>query len=342
MSRYVQAAIVASLMLCLSACGETPNAVGPPGTPAPAPTRTPGSSPVVAGAFTPPPGKIYFGAYVNPSGLAHGWSPADVAQFEAQLGRTLTLHQEYFSFTANFSGNLMTDDYTHFRVPIVSWNCEFSNAQIASGAEDGAIIQAAQSAKNFSGPIFLRYLWEPNVPATEFSRISCWDPKGGDLPNDVFSPTQFIAAWQHIHTIFNQVGATNVVWLWSVSADPGAANAMAYYPGNQWVDWVGIDSYDLSGGSPATTYSPMYSTLSALNKPIMISETGAPQSDQATFFPSVVPTLQSQFPLIKGWVYYDAINYNGADNQDWRIATSAWSSFISLANDPYMSATYAP
>ncbi|HEV3155052.1 MAG TPA: glycosyl hydrolase [Candidatus Baltobacteraceae bacterium] len=339
--RYFQALTIASFVLALSACGQTPtNLAGV--TPAPAATRTPASSPVVAGQFTPPPGSIYFGAYVDPSGLAHGFAPADVAQFESQIGRTLTLHTQYLSFTANFAGNLLTDDYVHFRVPVVSWNCQFPDAKIVDGSEDGAIQNAAQQAKSFSGPIFIRYMWDMNLPSTEFARNNCYNPALGDPPDNQFSPSQFIAAWQHIHNIFTQAGATNVIWLWTVSADPNAFSPMQYYPGSQWVDWVGMDAYDLTNGSAAATFQPLYATLSALNKPIMIAETGAAASIQPSFFPTIVPTLKTQFPNVKAFCYYDAINFNGADNQDWRITTAAWPAFLALANDPYMSGTYAP
>jgi hypothetical protein len=342
MSRGFRGACLAWLLLCLVACGETANDLGPPGSPAPSATRTPGSAPYDAGVFTPAPGTIFFGAYVDPSGLAHGFDPGDVANFEAQIGRTLTLHQEYLSFTADFTGNLMTDDFVHYRVPIVSWNCQFTDEEIASGAEDSTIMQAAESARSFSGPMFIRYMWDPNLPATEFSRSSCWNRGQGDYPGNVFSPSLYVAAWQRIYQIFQTAGAKNVIWLWTVSADPGAASPGPYYPGNTYVDWVGMDAYDLNSGSVASTYSSMYSTLASYNQPIMISETGAASAIQPAFFSSVASTLQQQFPLVKGWVYYDALNYNGADTADWRIVTSAWPSFITLANSSYLSGTYVP
>lgn len=341
--RTLLGAALSWLFLGLAGCGTTPNQVGPPATPAPAATRTPGTSPVVAGSFTPPPGQIYFGAYVNPSGLTKGNTPAAVASFEGQIGRTLALHTQYLAFTADFTGNLLTDDYVHYRVPVASWNCQYSNAAIASGAYDATLQQAAAQARAFSGPIFIRYLWDANLGATEFQRTSCWD-KTTDQPNYVFSGPEYIKAWQHIHDIFTAAGATNVVWLWTISADPDALAAFPYYPGDQYVDWIGMDAYDINSQPDSMAFSSAYDQLLLItkNKPIMISETGALGTLQPTFFSTMVSTLQTQYPLVKAFCYYDAINYNGEDNQDWRIVTAAWPSFISMANNPYMSASYVP
>ena len=54
---------------------------------------------------------------------------------------------------------------------------------------------------------------------------------------------QYQLAFQRIWTIFHQVGATNVGFVWSVSTarhntplDPAA-----FYPGNRYVDWIAAD-----------------------------------------------------------------------------------------------------
>ncbi len=307
------------------------------------------AQPAVAGLFTPRPGSIYFGAYVNTTGLLGGNTPADAADVEAQLGRLLTLHMQYLTFYGSLSGNKLLDDYEHFRVPVISWNCQYPNAQIASGQWDAQLEIAAAQAKNFGAPVFLRYMWDPNLPDTAMSggyaaldRTPCWDPSEGDLPKGIFSPSEFIAAWQHVHTVFQNAGATNVIWVWTFSNNPAAQPPMPYYPGSQWVDWVGMDAYDVNGGSFSGTFSSAYATLAALNKPIMIAETGALAAQQPAFFSGAVPALKASFPAVKAFVYYDGINYIQAVNQDWRVSTSAFPAFSAFANDPYMGAQYVP
>jgi mannan endo-1,4-beta-mannosidase len=173
-----------------------------------------------------------------------------------------------------------------------------------------------------------------NLPAGNFTRTACYDPNT-DLPNQYFSPVQFKAAWAHIRQIFAQEGATNAVWLWTVSG--AGANALSYYPGPSQVDWVGFDNFDLTGTSLSATLGPTYSLLAPYGKPIMVTETGAGQSIQTPFFNSAATTLQTQFPLIKGFVYYDGIGI-----QDWRIVPAAIPAFATFANNPYMAARYVP
>ena len=57
------------------------------------------------------------------------------------------------------------------------------------------------------------------------------------------APT-FVAAWRHIVTLFRQPGADNVTWLWTVQKDgPGTGPIASWWPGAQYVTWVGIDGY---------------------------------------------------------------------------------------------------
>lgn len=64
------------------------------------------------------------------------------------------------------------------------------------------------------------------------------------------TPADFIAAWRRVNTIFDQVGATNVVWTWQMTAYAFRANssapqyALRWYPGDEWVDNVGADAYN--------------------------------------------------------------------------------------------------
>jgi hypothetical protein len=336
---FAKYCFAAMLLAGLAACGEG-SPQGPVATPIPTPTRTPLSPPIVAGALTPPPGQIYFGAYAGQTGLLHGNSPTDTAAFEAEIGRPLTLHWQYEFFTQNLTGLDELDDFAHYRIPVISLNCGGTDAQVANGDFDQAIQLKAIEARNYGWPMFIRYMWDPNLPSNYIlGRQSCYDPNT-DEPNKVFSPTEYVAAWDHMRAIFLQEGATNVVWLWTVSTYSAAVNPMPYYPGPSEVDWVGMDSYDLSNGSFASTFVPGYAELSPLGKPIMISETGAEGPVQDGFFSGAAATLQTQFPLVKAFLYYDGIDYVTGQNQDWRVTSAAMPAFTSFINDPYMGASY--
>jgi hypothetical protein len=337
-------AVIAGLGVALASCGEgaAPSvggtASGP--TPTPLPTRTPLSAPVVAGALLSPAGSIYFGAYVNTSGLVNGSTIADTAALEASLGRTLALHMHYQGFLSNFGDRNDQDDFDNGRVPIESWNCGASDAQIAAGAEDSEIALKAAAIKAFAWPVFVRFFWDPNLSDANLGRTDCYDPNT-DLPSGVFSPAEYVAAWDHIRAIFQAEGVTNAVWVWSVNA--AGSNPLAYYPGNSEVDWVGMDAYDTGNTSFASTLAPLYAELTPLQKPIMISETGAAGPVQSAFFTGAAATLQTQFPLVSAFVYYDAIYYSAPGsplNQDWRVTSGALPAFSAFANSTYMDGSY--
>jgi len=60
------------------------------------------------------------------------------------------------------------------------------------------------------------------------------------------SPSTFIAMWKHIVNYFRDNGVTNVSWQWSVGwndANLEIGTFRDYYPGDDYVDWTGIDAY---------------------------------------------------------------------------------------------------
>ncbi|MDQ2865155.1 MAG: hypothetical protein M3R51_02905 [Candidatus Eremiobacteraeota bacterium] len=313
-------ALTAAILACaLSACGGTPNDVAP--TKGPLPTPTP------VGIETPGAGAIYLGAYVPPG-------PGGISTLEAAIGRKLALDMHYYPWISLFPGLQESADFANGRLSVESWDCGIPNAQVAAGAADPLIATRALALKSFGHPIFLRYMWDMNLPATALNRQACYDP-ATDNPDGSFSATQYVAAWNHMRQIFAQNNVTNVIWVWSVSA-PGPS-ASAYYPGDSQVDWIGSDTYDTGGTDFPTMFSPAYQVVSPFGKPVLIGETGASKGTQPPFFASVVPALTSQFPLVKGFIYHDAPNMG----TNWSIilpTSSGQAAFAALAADPYLSA----
>jgi hypothetical protein len=191
----------------------------------------------------PPAGTIYFGAFVN---FLKTLPPFEqqTGEFEQEIGRHLAIHGEYYKWGQNFPGAPEVNDYLNGRVPVISWDCGATDYAIENGQQDAEIIKRAQAVKAYGYPIFLRWFWEMNLPYKDEDRPSCVDPSrdtGG-----VFNPTDFIAAWQHIHAIFVAQGATNAVWLWCPSGNV-TIPPLEYYPGAAYTDWVGFDHYDVTG-----------------------------------------------------------------------------------------------
>ncbi|MEO9264051.1 MAG: glycosyl hydrolase, partial [Candidatus Baltobacteraceae bacterium] len=283
------------------------------------------------GPLVPATGTTYLGGFIDPDG--GGSSPQKTAAFEAQIGRNLAYNMHFYGWNGPFPGANEADDIAHGRIPVIAWNCGTTDAQIVSGAADSIIIAHANALKAFGKPIFVRWFWEMNLDDTNNApRKQCYDPKT-DLPSGYFSPTQYIAAWQHIHNIFVQQGATNVIWLWCVAnAHGGPAQ---YYPGDSYVDWVAMDNYDTFDATMFHTFYILSNELAQFQeKPFMITETGAHAALQPTFLGGAAAELQSQFPQARAIGYLDS----HGSFQDWVLTADGLASFITFAKDSYMSA----
>jgi hypothetical protein len=305
---------------------------------APSPSPSPSVSPE---GLVPPPGAIYLGARVNPDPAVYPYVQTRVATLEAQIGRRLALDDHYYTWTDTFPGADEADDYAHGRVPVIAWNCGYSNASVAAGAHDADIIAAATRIKAYGHRVMLRWFWEMDLTMNDDGRTQCWDP-ATDLAGGRFNPTYYVAAWSHIHAIFAAQSVANVIWLWNPS-DINANNLAAlerYYPGDAETNWVGFDSYALAPGETfEQTIGPMYGELGTITKkPVLVAESATLSSNQVAWLNGAATTLAANYPRIKGFMYFDAPGQRG----DWSLSTSGSPDgidmFTALAKSAYLGA----
>ncbi len=282
--------------------------------------------------LVPAAGSIYLGAFVNTAGTTVPSTAPMLATFEQQIGRKMQLSMHYHGWNEQFPNADEADDAANGRTPVISWNCGASNAQVANGSQDAIIAHHADALAAYGRPVFLRYMWEMNLPDTANNRLQCYDP-GTDVAGGLFSPTEFIAAWQHIRGIFASRGVTNVAWVWNPDGNPNYPFA-PYYPGGSQTDWVGIDQYDVSSLAFADTFLA-YGQITGYGKPILIGETGAHPALQPAFLAAAATTLQTTYPQVKGFMYFDA----AGSFDDWRLTPAGIAAFGAMAANPYFSAT---
>lgn len=161
-------------------------------------------------------------------------------------------------------------------VPMITWeswggagvtgnNSTFTLDDIASGKYDALIKQNIQHVKDVCGSqtVIIRFDHEMDTPPG----VPGWYPWQDD-------PQAYIAAWQHIVGLARPIDPS-IKWLWS----PNRGNAIAqdYYPGDQWVDYVGLT---LNHGTLETQYSTFtqfyadnQAVIESYGKPIIIGET---------------------------------------------------------------------
>ena len=161
------------------------------------------------------------------------------------------------------------DERLRTNLPPVAQREYASLAAIARGQYDFYIVPWAKAAAAYKRPIFIRFAHEMNDPYRY-----PWGPQNGNRPED------FVAAWKHVHLVFQKMGATNVLWVWSPHISMPWFEY--YYPGPELVDWVGIGV--LNYGTIASwsrwwsfhqILEKAYPTLLRMEKPLMICEFGS-------------------------------------------------------------------
>lgn len=277
---------------------------------------------------------VMLGAYSSYRGLSDARS---VRMLESQLGRRLRIDNHYYTWGDPFPGPAERNDATAGRIPMITW-WGVEDAPIIDGSQDGIIEARAAAVKAYGKPVLLRWGAEMNGNWYPWS-----GPKNGD------DPSQFVAAWRHIHDLFAAEGATNVSWVWAPNADshPGLTDASSwnnwtrYYPGDTYVDWVGIDGYNW-GGSGWTSFGKIFEPLYdcyAGRKPIMIAETGSVQTggNKAAWITGAQRWIETHGG-VRAFVYFDT--NRSSSRLNWRIDSSARSlaAFKALATNIYFGA----
>jgi beta-mannanase len=225
-------------------------------------------------------------------------------------------------------------------IPMVTWASRdatpgadqrpYKDRKIVAGNFDSYIKQWADAARDWGKPMFLRFDHEMN--GTWFS----WSPGvNGNTSAD------FIAAWKHVHHIFVQEGATNVMWVWSPYVSCGGCSSFSsVYPsgqdtnGKDYVDWIALDGYNWgtsqSGSTwqtAATIFKPSYDSLTtkiAPGKPFMIAETSSAEKGGSKakwitdLYASAIP---NSMPLTQAVVWFSS-DKTADGETDWRVDSS--------------------
>ena len=147
------------------------------------------------------------------------------------------------------------------------------------------------------------------------------------------SPELYIAAYRHVHAIFDTAGASNVRFVWSPA---GNDNAAQYFPGTDVVDYVGVTvledaSWDAGFGLPPQSFDqilgPRYTRLAPFGKPIIVTELGVSGSSQRqTSWLDNARSSFASYPQLRGVLYFEAPNppVNHLPTQpDWRLSPDA-------------------
>lgn len=267
---------------------------------------SPSSRPPAAHAALSPELAAYLGVFESGAPPAYG----GIATFGQAAGRQPNILEYYIGWAAPFDTSFAQTLYKHGIIPLVQIDpTDASIAAIAKGTYDSFLRTYADSVRDFRHAVIIGFGHEVNAP---------WYSWGyGHVP-----PPTFVAAWRHMVTLFRGQGADNVTWLWTLQTDgPGTGPVASWWPGPQYVTWIGIDGYYYrSSDTFASVFGKTITQVRAFTgKPILLSETAAGPG-AGNEFNKIQDLFQGMAAYqTLGLVWFDKAQHGGIYHQDWRI-----------------------
>ncbi|WP_326557710.1 glycoside hydrolase family 26 protein [Micromonospora sp. NBC_01796] len=188
-------------------------------------------------------------------------------------------------------------------------------ARIASGDLDDYVLSWAEGIKSLGYPVALRFGHEMNGDWYPWSEAT-----NGNRAGD------YVKAWRHVHDLFRTAGATNVTWVWSpnVQWDESTPPLESLYPGDAYVDWLGLSGYYGTGYfSDYRNFDEIFGdTIEELRtfseRPLVITETAAADDNGRK-----VEWIKETFRLLPKHRDIIGVIWFEVDKElDWRIVSS--------------------
>lgn len=259
---------------------------------------------VTGAKYEPADGQVYLGVSTDIGRLD---------AFDAAAGLTGGAHPAIYDQWTTPNGSvepILSSAKTRAGMaPMISWNFPMTGGRITNGSQDNYIWTQATAVKAYGGPVFVRLDWEMNA---DF--YPDWNLPG-------VTPPMYVAAWQHVYDIFQKDGATNAAFVWCPNLwnGPGDLSASAWYPGDAYVDWTGVDAYPQSASESFIQTGPggLDDTVKFAvqhDKPLMVAEwaPALPQPDTTAAMDLILDFAADNPKTVKALVYFD-FDTNGKD-----------------------------
>ena len=213
--------------------------------------------------------RVAVGAFL-PNGAAN---PSMVTAYAREVGRRPAILDYYRTWDEQpFDAGTLNTVARGGTVPMITWEpWNHSLRDIARGRYDDYIRSAARAAVAWGRPVIVRFAHEMN---------GTWYPWSEGVAGNRAS--EYVAAWRRVVGIFRAERASNVKWMWAPNVDDQLGNppARRLYPGDAYVDWVGLSGFSWGGKwdwrSPYQVFNFSYQQLLRISaRPVAIAETGA-------------------------------------------------------------------
>lgn len=234
----------------------------------------------------------------------------NIEEFQVNFGKKPYLVMVFVDWDNFIDDEVMRDIYAKECVLVVTWEPwhvidkkGIDYDAILSGSADFYIRDFAKKLKRINRPIFLRFAHEMNGD---------WYPWSASK----IGSERYIAIYRHMKDVFDKVGTSNVKWIFSVNWEdiPKENNFINCYPGDEYVDFIGIDGYNWGSTKPWSRWLSFkeifqkryYEIVANFKKPIIINEFSTTSSggDKAVWIREAMNNIK-EMKKIKAFVLFN-------------------------------------
>jgi hypothetical protein len=302
--------------------------------------------PVQATIILPPKDHLYHGVYPGgKTGDEDDLTLEDLTAYEATVGKSAAW--VYFSNNWYHSREFPMATATWIRgtgsIPYIRLMLRsslkhdgnepvFTLQNIINGQFDNDLHAWCAWARDFGTQLLVEYGTEVNSDSFAWSGISngAGTTDGYGDPAQPDGPERFKDAYRHIIQICRDEGAGNITWVFHIDGEGHPEddwnNMENYYPGDEWVDWIGVSIYGTY--TPQNSYFSVFSLVMdaiyprivalARQKPIIVAEFGTaknnPLVDQSQWARDALTDITSdRYPNLIGFSWWNEWWQNDGD-----------------------------
>ncbi|MEU2736939.1 glycosyl hydrolase [Streptomyces sp. NPDC007095] len=233
-----------------------------------------------------------------------------VDTWTGQAGKAPNLLSYHLTWGNDFQTDATQAVWQRRMLPYIVWEpFRPTLREISEGRDDDYIQRTALAVRDLNVPVALSFAHEMN---------GAWYPWGTEKA----APAEFVAAWRHIHDIFQDKGVSNVIWVWSPSviAPVPSVQLRPYYPGDAYVDWLGLVGYYTGTGPHTfdTLFAPTIKEVRAFTRnAVLIAQTAAqPGVRKPADIRDLLHGVTARHDVV-GFIWFDQ-----KTAADWRIDSS--------------------
>jgi beta-mannanase len=244
--------------------------------------------------------------------LADNPTVKDIDSFKSAYGKKPFLVMVFIGWGDSIKAETIKSIYSKGSAMVITWEPWDQASQeaidydkVLSGGYDSYIASFAQQIKSVPGEVFIRFAHEVN---------GNWYPWSGIK----IGKQKYIALYRYIKDKFDSLGVANAKWVFSINQEdvPKEDNNhyLFYYPGDGYVDYVGIDGYnwgDTKTWSKWMNFREIFSNTykevtEKIRKPVLIAEFSSTSSggDKGLWIEEAFKNIKTM-KNIKGFIIFN-------------------------------------